>query len=30
MDRGADFGGKTAGEVQGDNQHGEEENWIHL
>ena len=30
MDRGADFGGKTAGEVQGDNQHGEEENWIHF
>jgi len=30
VDRGADFGSRTAGEVHGDNQHGEEENWIHL
>jgi hypothetical protein len=30
MDRGADFGGRTAGDVQDANQHGEEENWIHL
>lgn len=30
MDRGADFCDRTARDVQDDNQHGEEENWIHL